>query len=239
MPRLHIGKRSFENDLEKYARRYDFVEVRPDTSAPLRAATLKRWRNAVPSSFLFSVVLPSAATQLRPGREADDALEHALEVARLLEAPVIVIPTPISVTPTATHRKRIEELVTKLPHDVVCLAWEPSGVWEMHDAQALAAKIGVTLVADATRETLAPGPIAYTRLRGLGDARRASASRIEKALDSLSDRREAFVVVETEQPLRVARELRDGIAFETGIRPRTLRPRANVHPFSTEDEEQE
>jgi uncharacterized protein YecE (DUF72 family) len=239
MPRLHIGKRSLEGRLEKYAQRFDLVEVRPDVTAALRPATLQRWRAAVSGSFVFSLVLPQAITELRVGREADQALELSLETARLLQASVIVIATPLSVTPTPTNRKKLEALVSKLPHDVVRLAWEPSGIWELDDAQAVASSLGVILVADAAREQLPPGPIAYTRLRGLGDARRVSADRLDRVLRNLHGRRDAFVVIETDQAGRVARELRDGIAQDRSGALRTPRARASVPPLLAEDEEQE
>jgi uncharacterized protein YecE (DUF72 family) len=239
MPRLHIGKRSLEGRLDKYAQRFDLVEVRPDVTAALRPATLQRWRASVSGSFVFSVVLPQLITELRPGRATDEALEFSLETARLLQASVIVIATPISITPTAANRKRLEALVTKLPHDVVRLAWEPSGIWELEDAQAVAASLGVILVADAAREQLPPGPIAYTRLRGLGDARRLSADRLDRVISNLRGRRDAFVVIETDQASRVVRELRDGIAQDRSGIARTPRARSSVPPLMAEDEEQE
>jgi uncharacterized protein YecE (DUF72 family) len=239
MARLHIGKRSVLGKLESYAQRFDLVEVRPDPSAPMRAPALKKWRECVPAPFVFSVVLPAVITEARNERAASEALEQSLEVARVLQSPVIVIATPLSFTPTSSNKRKLGELAAKLPHDVVRLAWEPSGLWELEDARAVASSLKLTLVGDAAREPLASGPIAYTRLRGLGDARRMSAARLERVLSSLRGRRESYVVIETDGASHVARALREGMLSDDGGRVRAPRQRAIAVPLLAEDEEQE
>ncbi len=239
MPRINIGKRSFQGALERYASRFDLLEVRPGASAKLRSVTLRKWRRSVPASFVFSTVLPATVAELRPGEEAEADLESALEVARELQSPVIVIQTPMSVTPTATNRKRLEALVAKLPHDVVRLAWEPSGLWEPEDTQAIAANLGLIVVRDAACETLGAGAVAYTRLRGLGEASRLGPSRMERVIKSLRSRREAYVVVETDQAQRVAKSIRDGVVNDgDGGKQRVAKARPVMQPLRADDEEQ-
>jgi uncharacterized protein YecE (DUF72 family) len=223
--------------LEPYAKKFNLLEVRMDPEAPLSGKTLRRWRKAVPPTFAFSVVFPPVVAELRPSAAADRALEQTLEIATLLEAPVMLINNPVSVTPTATNRKRLEELVRRIPHDVVKLAWEPPGLWEEEDNRGIAAMLGLVLVGDAARESVAPGPVAYTRLRGLGESRRLSLARIDKMLERLQGYREIFVVIETDGPSAVAKAIR--MASSEGGDARVSRARHIEYPLRAEDEEQE
>jgi hypothetical protein len=69
-------------------------------------------------------------------------------------------------------------------------------MWEREDVIATARSIGIVPVFDAAREALAPGPVAYTRLRALGRAAVLGAATIERVAERLRKRREAFVVVD-------------------------------------------
>ena len=171
--------------------------------------------------------------------ELDQALEHALGVAREVEARCLVLATPPSVTPTELNRKRLKALVERIPHDAVSLAWEPRGLWETEEAVAIADDLRYPCSSSMRREKTAPkGPIAYFRLRGLGESTRLSPAAIDKVAAELSARREAYVVIESASPATVAQALRKKVGRRaaggrgTGI---VLKPRAT---FQAEDEEQ-
>jgi uncharacterized protein YecE (DUF72 family) len=238
MARPHVGLPLLEGSLERYAEKYDLVELRPvDASLP-KSATLRAWRRKVPPSFVFSVVFPRVVSELKPSPELDKALEHALDVAREVEARCLVLATPPSVTPTDLNRKRLKALVERIPHDAVSLAWEPRGLWETEQAVALADDLDLVLIVDAAREPAPKGPIAYFRLRGLGEAARLSPAAIDKVAGELVARREAYVVIETASPVSVAQALRKKVVRRTGPGRGTgvvLKPRATFH---AEDEEQ-
>jgi uncharacterized protein YecE (DUF72 family) len=227
-----------EGNLERYAEKYDLVELRPVDAALPKSATLRAWRRKVPPSFVFSVVFPRAVSELKPSPELDAGLEHALDVAREVEARCLVLATPPSVTPTDLNRKRLKALVERIPHDAVSLAWEPHGLWEIDEAVALAEDLDLVLVVDAAREAAPKGPIAYFRLRGLGESTRLSPAAIDKVAAELVARREAYVVIESTSPSSVAQALRKKVQRRaapgrgTGV---VLKPRAT---FQAEDEEQ-
>jgi uncharacterized protein YecE (DUF72 family) len=196
MARFLVGLPALQGDLEKYARRFDLVELTPgDTSLP-RAATLRKWRKKVPPAFVFSVVLPKVVGELAPGKELDEALAAALEVASAVEARCVVLRTPPEVRPTATNRKRIKALFERIAPEGTVRCWEPLGMWEREDVLATARAAGVVPVFDAAREVLGPGPIAYTRLRALGKSAALGAATLDRIADRLRRRREAFVIVE-------------------------------------------
>lgn len=237
MQRIYAGTRVKQGAIERYAQKFNLLEVRTDPETPLALRTLRKWRKSVPPTFAFSVVLPDVVTELRFTDAAERALGEALESARVLESPVLLIPSPISVRPTATNKSRMAKLVERIPRDVIKLAWEPSGLWEEDDARALAAELGLVLVGDAARDPLAPGPVAYTRLRGLGDSRRLSLGRMEKLISHLRPFREAFVVIETDRPAAVAKAIQAS-ASDVGD-ARVTRVRHIQYPMRAEDEEQE
>ena len=163
-----------QGDLQRYAERYDLLELRPGDASLPRPSTLRAWRKKVPPSFVFSVVLPKTVGELRPNGALDAALEESLAVARAVEARCLIIATPPSITPTDLNRKRLSALVHRIPHDAVTLAWEATGIWEREEADDFAGKLGLVSVVDAAREPAPKGPIAYFRLRGLGESARLS-----------------------------------------------------------------
>jgi uncharacterized protein YecE (DUF72 family) len=196
MARVLVGLPALVGDVQKYAKRFDVVELRPvDTSTP-RAATLRAQRKAAPPAFVFSVVLPRVVGALAAGPELDEALAAALSVAVAVEARVILLQTPAAVRPTAANRKRIAALFERLPQESVVLAWEPAGVWEHDDVVATAKAAGALAVFDAAREELPPGPSAYTRVRALGKSAALGATAIDRIASRLRGRREAFVIVD-------------------------------------------
>ena len=98
----------------------------------------------------------------------------------------------------------------------------------------------IVLVGDAAREPLMSGPVAYTRLRGLGDSRRLTAPRLDAVVNNLRGRREAYVVVETEGAVQVSRNIRAALMGEAAAAAaRAPRQRATAVPLTAEDEEQE
>jgi hypothetical protein len=88
----------------------------------------------------------------------------------------------------------------------------------------LAESLGVTLARDPARDDLPPGPVAYGRISSLGAGGRVRGSAIERAADRLADFAEAYVVIEGDNALRAAKELRgllgasqNGAADDDGV----------------------
>ena len=235
MTTVHVGLPVLHGEVARYAQKFDLLEIRPvDTSLP-KPSRLARWRKDVPPAFVFSVVLPQIVSEGRVSPEGDKALATSLEVAAALEARCIVVTTPTALTPTALHKKRLAALIAKLPRDAVTVAWEPRGVWDVTEAGA-AKELGVQLVVDAAVERPPRGAVMYTRLRGIGNSTQLGPTAIERVRAAIAGRREVFVVVESNAPMRVAEALRRPI--EGGLRmtgSAVMRPQVRI---SAEDEEQ-
>ncbi len=245
--RYHIGAKDLRGELSAYAKRFDLLEVRPPSAAQPKVGptltTLRKWRKAVPPHFEFVVVLGPAVSKLRPGPELELELETALAAVTALQARIVLLPTPAEVTPTALSRDRIAKLLERLPRDVTQVAWEPRGVWETEDAAVWARKWDVALAVDATREPVPAGSVAYVRLRALGESRSFGPAALERVVQAVGERREAYVVLDSPTALAECKKLRqlaqqsNAAAGKEGGRGRVLRPRNLT--LKVRDDEQE
>jgi hypothetical protein len=248
--RFYIGAKHLRGDIAAYAKRFDLLEVSSGSSSNAGGAphasvpslpTLKKWRKAVPPHFAFTVIAGPELAALRPGDALDNARTLAATAADVLEARSILLPTPADVTPSAVWRDRLARVVEGFRRDVTNLVWEPRGVWEIDDAAVLARKLGLVLAVDAARDPVPAGPVAYARLRALGETRSFGASALERVVRAIGGRRDAFVVLETDGALaecKVLRRLAQAPdALDRKNATRVVRPR--VGSVKVRDDEQE
>jgi uncharacterized protein YecE (DUF72 family) len=246
--RYHVGAKRLESNLSAYAKRFDFLEVHmPAHGQPAPTlVTLRRWRKQVPPHFDFSVVVGPAAAELKAGPELDRDLESALHAADALQARCMLIVTPASVTPAPVWRERLAKVVARLKRDATFVAWEPRGLWEIEDARKLAQKLDVLLVVDPLRDPAPDGPVFYGRLRALGETRSFGTAALERVVESIGARRDAYVVIETQSALAECKRLRQlaQARKKVGGMGRVVRPRdtaaaALAASLRVKDDEQE
>jgi uncharacterized protein YecE (DUF72 family) len=202
-------------------------------------ATLRRWRKSVPPHFAFAVVLGPHASRVRPGPALDQEVDAARRAAEALQARCIVLRTPPEVTPAAVWRERVARVIAKIPRDVTHFVWEPAGLWEPEDAAAQARAWNVVLAVDPVREHVPPGPIAYLRVRALGETRSLGPVALERIAAAGAGAREVFAILETDSAAVEAKRLR---TLARGVPPaqgpsRLVRPRAGG--IVVRDDEQE
>jgi uncharacterized protein YecE (DUF72 family) len=249
--RFYIGAKHLRGDIASYAKRFDLLEVASGLPAPAggkgagatvpSTATLKRWRKAVPAHFAFTVLVGPEVSALRLGDALDKGRVLTEAAADVLQARSILLPTPAEVTPGAVWRERLARVVDAFRRDVTNIVWEPRGVWEIDDAAVLAKKLGIVLAVDAARDPVPVGPVAYARLRALGETRSFGPSALERVVQAIGGRRDAFVVLETDGALAECKLLRR-IAQSEGSRDRknatrVVRPRGGS--VKVRDDEQE
>jgi uncharacterized protein YecE (DUF72 family) len=192
--------------IARYGKHLDLLEVRLDNGAP-RKRTLETMKSEAPAQLVFAVVVPKALSALEnDATEADVA--PVLDTARGLGARWIVLRTPPTARPSARTRARLTRLVDLLKAAEVAVAWEPSGLLAEAEADELAAALGVTLARDPARDDLPEGDVAYCRIQSLGAAGRVRGSAIERAADRLAEFQEAYVVIEGDNALKAAKDLR-------------------------------
>jgi uncharacterized protein YecE (DUF72 family) len=210
--RFHIGAKGLRGDIAAYAKRFDLLEVRlapaDDPALGPSIATLRRWRKATPPHFEFTVVAGPHVSRLKPSANLDAELEAALAAVDVLRARCLLVQTPAEVTPSSLWRERMVKLLARIRRDATTVVWEPRGVWEMQDAAIAAKKWDVVLALDPLRDAVPEGPIAYARLRMLGETRSFGASALERVVRAIGERRDAYVILETPTALRECKRLR-------------------------------
>jgi uncharacterized protein YecE (DUF72 family) len=242
MTRFHIAAKELQGTLAAYAKRFDLMELRADAKAPSETA-LRRWRKQVPPHFEFCVVAGRHLSALKKTKESDEELALLNTAARALESRCVLVQTPPDVTPAVAWRDRMARLLDALPpRDATTVVWEPRGLWEIDDAVRQAKRWGNVVVAvDAAREAVPPGPVAYTRLRALGETRSFGESALARVVVAIgAQRRDAYVVIETPTALtecKTLRRLAQAGKKSNGGMGRVVRPRgATIKAFDDEQE---
>jgi len=246
--RWHIGAKELRGAIAAYAKRFNLLEVRATAegsgtgSAP-SLATLRRWRKSVPPAFDFAVVAGPELSKVRLTTAAERELDAARAAMDALQARCFVLRTAPEVTPAAVWRERIGKVLDRFPRDVTNAVWEPSGVWDIEDAAEQAKAWKAVVAVDAARESVPAGPVAYIRLRALGETRSFSPSALERVVAAVGPRREVFAILETDSALAEAKRLRQiaraaasGGGGKLGGGGRLVRPRGTM---VVRDDEQE
>jgi uncharacterized protein YecE (DUF72 family) len=241
--RFHIGAKDLRGGIEAYAKRFDLLEVLLHEVGDKRAitpATMRKWRKSVPPHFDFCVVVGPNVAKLKASAALDAELAAAQAAVDALQARCLLIRTPADVTPGNVWRDRMARLLERVQRDATRVVWEPRGVWELGDAALAAKKWDVVLAVDPSRDPVPAGPVAYGRLRALGETRSYGTSALERIVRAIGQRRDAYVVFETDKALAEAKALRrvaQGAGKKTGGLGRILRPRAAT--VKVRDDEQE
>jgi uncharacterized protein YecE (DUF72 family) len=247
--RWHIGAKELRGAIAAYAKRFDLLEVRvlvpegagAEHEGPTPSlATLRRWRKSVPPHFDFAVVAGPHLSRVKAGEGAERELDAARAAIDALQARCFILRTMPDVTPTSLWRDRIAKVVGRLPRDVTHFVWEPSGVWETEDAADQARAWEVVLGVDPAREPVPAGPMAYLRLRALGETRAFGPVALERIVKAVGPRRDVFAVIETDTALveakRLRRLVRDVRSVARGGAGKLVRPRGGI---VVRDDEQE
>ena len=241
--RFHIAAAKLRSDLTAYAKRFDLLEVAMPAATDKKLGptlpTLRRWRKAVPPHFEFTVVAGPNLAHLKASDALETELSQAIAAIEALQARCLLLPTPADVTPGALWRERMKKLIARLPHDVTQIIWEPRGVWEVGDAAVAAKKWGITLAVDASRDPVPVGSVAYVRLPSLGETRSYGATALERVVNAIGARRDAYVVLETSTALKECKRLRQlaqGTKASRAGGGRVIRPKTTVR---VRDDEQE
>lgn len=245
----HIGAKDLRGAVSAYAKRFDLLEVRVTVGGAGSGAadaitptlpTLRRWRKSVPPAFDFAVVAGPELSRAKMTEGAERELEAARAAIDALQARCFVLRTPPDVTPAAVWRERVRAIVERIPRDATHFVWEPSGVWEVEQAAAQARAWGVVLAVDAARDAVPSGPVAYVRLRALGETRSFGPVALERVVRAVGERREVFAIIETDSAMVEAKRLRSlGRAKRSsklGGAGRLVRPRGGI---VVRDDEQE
>lgn len=134
--------------LERYARRFNAVEINTSFYRPHRAATYERWAAAVPESFRFAVKIPRSITHGRRLENAEEPLARFLdEVAGLGPklGPLLFQLPPSLPFQGATGGEFLQRLRLVVPGSIVCEPRHPT--WFVPAVDVLLAELRIARVA--------------------------------------------------------------------------------------------
>jgi uncharacterized protein YecE (DUF72 family) len=245
-PRVHIAARELKGSLSSYASKFGLLELHPTVQAGSSAAsprtnptlkTLRAWRKEAGPAFEFCIVAPPALRSPRPSEQLDIEVAATLATVDAVQARTLLVQTASDCTPSNVWRDRLTKLVERLQRDGTQIVWEPSGLWEAEDAALFAKKLGIVLCVDPFQSGVPRGPIAYLRLRALGETRSFGGARIEALAAELRDRREVYVVMEAPKALSTAQTLDDLIRHPPRAAGGTVVPRRAAAATAVDEEE--
>jgi uncharacterized protein YecE (DUF72 family) len=159
--------------LERYAARFDAVEINSTFYRSHRPQTYARWSAAVPDGFRFSVKLPKAVTHERRLTDSTEILDAFLDEVRQLAprlGPLLIQLPPSLAFDLSVAQAFLKLLRSRTDGEVVCEPRHPS--WFERDADRLLADFRVARVAaDPARVPQAALPggwqnLTYFRLHG-------------------------------------------------------------------------
>ncbi|HEY3497403.1 MAG TPA: DUF72 domain-containing protein, partial [Polyangiaceae bacterium] len=213
MPRVHVGQASLKGHIERYAKTFDLLEVKSEPALP-SVKSLKRLSQQAPEGFLFSLVLPKKLAELSE-TPAAATLAEVRAAASALGARFVLVRTPATFAPSTRSRSRLTALVEGLRSDTARVAWEPRGIWTDEEIALWAAELDILAVRDLAEQDPVPGPLVYTRLLALGRNARVGSGAIERVSERLEGVEEAFVIVEGQGAVQLAKRLRAENADES------------------------
>ncbi len=179
--------------LERYAKRFNAVEINTSFYRPHRVATYERWAAAVPERFRFAVKIPRVITHERRLENTDEPLARFLdEVAGLGTklGPLLLQLPPSLRFQSVTTSEFLHRLRRAVPGNIVCEPRHPS--WFTPVVDALLAELMISRVAvdpapvPAAREPGGWHGLAYHRLHG--SPRIYYSAYAPDALDALAER---------------------------------------------------
>ncbi|HYO97064.1 MAG TPA: DUF72 domain-containing protein [Polyangiaceae bacterium] len=191
---LFVGTTALLGKVERYAERFQILELRADPARLPHAKALRKLRSAAPSKLAFSLLVPAALTG--PLLQGSASLDFVRDAADALAARWIVLQTGPEVGSSARARGRLQTLAAALRIEGRRIAWEPRGPWEPEVAREAAQALDLTLVEDLSVVESAPMPLVYTRLRSVGPGAQLRMSALERLAEQIAGAEEAYVLIE-------------------------------------------
>lgn len=189
--KVKVGCCGFPVGRKKYYSEFNVVEIQQTFYQPPSFKTLHKWRREAPSGFEFAIKAwqlithpPSSPTYrkireplplgkgdaygfFRPTDEVFSAWERMKEIARVLEAKIIVFQSPASFRPLRVNEKNMREFFKKIKRENFILVWEPRGRWEKNKILSLCEELDLVHCVDPFKnECLTQKKIFYFRLHG-------------------------------------------------------------------------
>lgn len=215
---VNIGCCGFPVGREKYAARFQVVEVQDTFYQPPQPESARRWRLQAPSGFEFTLKAwqlitheatsptyrrlrrsltpeePRQAGSFRDSPLVRQTWEATREIARLLMARLILFQCPASFAPREENLAHLRRFFEEIEQEHFRLVWKPRGPWPRELVAGLCRELDIIPALDPFAATPYPGLLAYFRLHGKGGYRYVyTDSDLESLKNMLADYQEAYV----------------------------------------------
>lgn len=187
---IKIGCCGFARGMKNYFKKFEVVEVQQTFYQPPGLETAKRWREASPDNFEFSVKAwqlithtPKSPTyrrvrlaiekdeqdrygSFRPTKQVFGAWEETLKICEALNAKIAVFQCPASFKPTKENIANMKVFLSTIDRGEIRLAWEPRGDWPGKVIKDLCRDFKLIHCVDPFKDTPLTKKTAYFRLHG-------------------------------------------------------------------------
>jgi len=159
------------NKLKSYSQIFNFTEVNYTFYEYPETRRVEMWRRTVPKDFVFSVRCHQDLTHrigLKPVEEAYRVFDRMISYCRILDAPFLVLETPVSYVLDEERLKEAREFLSTIDPQEVCLVWEVRAPITV-EITRLMQDLSIVHCVDLSRERPTFGSdVVYTRLFGKG-----------------------------------------------------------------------
>lgn len=218
---LKVGCCGFPQARHRYYNTLPLVEIQKTFYQLPRVKTSHKWRQEAPPHFEFTIKAwqlithrPSSPTYRRlprpipedkkdaygsfkPTPEIFKAWRDTLEVARALEAEIVVFETPPTFGPGPKNIAHMREFFSTIDRESLQMAWEPRGQWEADEAGKICRELDLLHVVDPFKGREKAGAVIYWRLHGVGGYRHRYTDKELRRLISIlrkSKKKKAYVL---------------------------------------------
>jgi len=218
---LKVGCCGFPQARLTYYKTFPMVELQRTFYQLPRVKTALKWRHEAPPHFEFTLKAwqlithrPSSPTYKRlshpiperqkeaygsfkPTQEVLKAWKETLEVAKALEAEIVVFQTPSTFGPGPKNISNMRAFFESVDRNGLQLAWEPRGQWDAEEAGQICRDLDLLHVVDPFQGREKAGSIIYWRLHGMENFRHRYTDReLSKLVTMLkkSKKKKAYVL---------------------------------------------
>lgn len=189
--KIFIGCCGFPVNKKEYFKNFDVVELQQTFyQPPERIETVKKWRDAAPKDFEFTLKVwqlithsPSSPTYRRlkmkipenkkknygnfkPTDEVFSTWNKMDEIASILNSKIIIFQCPASFLPTDENKNNIRSFFNNIERKNYTFAWEPRGEWHSKGIREICEELNLVHCVDPFKNESVYGGIKYYRLHG-------------------------------------------------------------------------
>ena len=218
MDRVKVGCCGFPGGIKRYLSQFRLVEVQQTFYKLPRIETVINWCQAAPPEFEFTMKAwqiithpPSSPTYrksglvipqekggsygyFRPSDEVMEAWHRTKEIARAVNATIIVFQCPASFSESIENVSNMRNFFQSLSRDGLLFIWEPRGQWSDSTIVGLCQELGLIHCVDPLQRGPLYGAINYFRLHGGPGYRHSYSNEELEHLRQIIGDRESYVL---------------------------------------------